>query len=164
MMTVPSVGMFFPTHGLESMRIAGEWQLGDDGITRPVIEAQVQSADGFLRSDHFLIDSGADRTVFSAHLLEILSFPASEAPDRSILQGIGGVGESVIVKTVVVLTRDDGGKVFMRGEFAAFTDPSATDQSILGRDILFHFDVILSRRRNEVLLLAPNHQYRVESL
>ena len=28
--------------------------------------------------------------------------------------------------------------------------------------VLNHFDVILSRRRNEVLLLAPNHQYRVE--
>ena len=50
----------------------------------------------------------------------------------------------------------------MRGEFAAFTDPAATDLSILGRDILNHFDVILSRRRNEVLLLAANHQFRVE--
>jgi hypothetical protein len=66
------------------------------------------------------------------------------------------------VQTVVVLTRDDGGEVFMRGEFAAFTDRSATDLSILGRDVLNHFDLILSRRRNEVLLLAPNHQYRVE--
>ena len=67
-----------------------------------------------------------------------------------------------MVKTVVELTRDDGGEVHMRGEFAAFTDSSATDLSILGRDILNHFDVILSRRRNEVLLLASNHQYHVE--
>jgi hypothetical protein len=34
--------------------------------------------------------------------------------------------------------------------------------SILGRDVLDHFDLIESRRRNEVLLLAQNHQYRVE--
>jgi hypothetical protein len=27
--------------------------------------------------------------------------------------------------------------------------------------VLDHFDVILSRRRNEVLLLAPNHDYQV---
>ena len=40
--------------------------------------------------------------------------------------------------------------------------PTATDLSILGRDVLNHFDVILSRRNNEVLLLAPNHRYRVE--
>jgi hypothetical protein len=36
--------------------------------------------------------------------------------------------------------------------------------SVLGRDVLVQFDVILSRRRNEVLLLAPNHQYRVEQV
>ena len=52
----------------------------------------------------------------------------------------------------------------IRGEFAAFTDPTVTDLSILGRDVLNHFDVILSRRRNEVLLFAPNHQYRVEMI
>jgi hypothetical protein len=36
--------------------------------------------------------------------------------------------------------------------------------SILGRDVLNHFDLILSRRRNEVLLVAPNHQYRIEQI
>ncbi len=156
--------MSSPTHGLESMRIAGKWQAADDGGTRPVVEAQVQGADGILHTERFLIDSGADRTVFRAHLLETLDFPVNIASEGSILQGIGGVGESVVVKTVVVLTRDDGGEVFMRGEFAAFTDPTATDMSILGRDILDNFDLILSRRRNEVLLLAPNHQYHVEQV
>jgi hypothetical protein len=34
--------------------------------------------------------------------------------------------------------------------------------SILGRDVLDHFDRIVSRRQNEVLLLATNHKYRVE--
>jgi len=133
------------------MRIAGEWQAGDDGVTRPVVTAQVRAADGALRADEFLVDSGADRTVFSALLQKRLGFPVNVVSDGSILQGIGGVGESVVVQTVVVLTRDDGGEVHMRGEFAAFTDPSTTDLSILGRDVLNHFDVILSRRRNEVL-------------
>ena len=59
-------------------------------------------------------------------------------------------------------TRDDGGVAHVHGDFAAFTDPAAIDMSILGRDVLNIFDVILSRRRDEVLLLAPNHQYRVE--
>jgi len=68
------------------------------------------------------------------------------------------------VKTVIIVILDEGGEVRMHGEFAAFTDPSATDLSILGRDVRNHFDVILSRRRNEVLLLAPNHQYRVEQV
>jgi hypothetical protein len=77
------------------------------------------------------------------------------------LQGIGGASPHVLVTTVLELTRDDGGPARVRGEFAAFTDPAATDLSILGRDVLDNFDVITSRRRNQVLLLAGNHQYQV---
>jgi hypothetical protein len=47
------------------------------------------------------------------------------------------------------------------GEFAGFTDPSASDQSILGRDVLNNFDVIISKPREEVLLLSPRHRYDV---
>jgi hypothetical protein len=36
----------------------------------------------------FLIDSGADRTVFSADIVELLKLPATEA--TSSLGGIGG--------------------------------------------------------------------------
>lgn len=144
------------------MRIVGEWQAGEDGVTRPVLQASVRALDGTLEPDVFLIDSGADRTVFSANLLRRLGFPMTPVPGSSILLGISGVCESVVVKTVVELTRDDRGVVHMRGDFAAFIDFSASNLSILGRDILNLFDVILSRRRGEVLLLASNHQYRVE--
>ncbi len=58
--------------------------------------------------------------------------------------------------------RDDGGPVRVRGEFAGFTDPTAKDLSILGRDVLDHLDLVLSRRRSEIFLLAPRHQYRIE--
>jgi hypothetical protein len=143
------------------MRIVGEWKASDDGVTRLTIMAKVRCADGTLSADRFLVDSGADRTVFSTRLLEVLDFPLFADSGASILQGVGGIGESVVVNTVLILSRDEGGDVSMRGEFAAFTDPSATDMSILGRDVLNHFDLILSRRRNEVLLLAPNHEYRV---
>jgi hypothetical protein len=147
------------------MRIVGEWQVGDQGgATRPVIQAHVKSADGGLVAEDFLVDSGADRTVFSTGLLRGLGFPTTSSSQSSILQGIGGVCESIVVRTVVVFTCDDRGVAHMRSEFAAFTDHSATDLSILGRDVLNHFDLILSRRRNEVLLLAPNHQYRVEQV
>ena len=58
--------------------------------------------------------------------------------------------------------RDDGVPIAVSGAFTAFTDPAATDMSVLGRDVLNNFDVILSWRRKEVLLLAPNHQYHVK--
>jgi hypothetical protein len=35
------------------------------------------------------------------------------------------------------------------------------DVSLLGRDILDLFEVIVSRKRNELLLLAPIHQYTI---
>jgi hypothetical protein len=66
-----------------------------------------------------------------------------------------------MVSAVLELTRDDGGTIRVRGELAAFTDPTTTDLSILGRDVLDNFDVITSRRRNAVLLLAGNHRYEV---
>ena len=75
--------MSSPTHGLESMRIVGEWQTGDDGMTRPVVRAKCGPLDGTLQADVFLIDSGADRTVFSADLLEKLGFPG-DAGDRRL--------------------------------------------------------------------------------
>jgi hypothetical protein len=43
-------------------------------------------------------------------------------------------------------------------------EPESTDRSILGRDVLDNFDLILSRRREEVLLLALNHRYQVTPL
>lgn len=143
------------------MRIVGEWLLCDDAVTRPVARARVAASDGTFWSDRFLIDSGADRTVFSAALLRKLRLPANQPPPGLALVGISGTSAYVVVRTVMEFNRDDGGPARVRGEFAAFTDPLATDLSVLGRDVLDNFDLILSRRRNEILLLGPNHQYQV---
>jgi hypothetical protein len=131
------------------MLIAGEWRVCDDGA---------------FHVEFFLVDGCADRTVLSADSLSKLGFQGTSAPTGLALQGIGGASAYVLVKSVLEFTRDDGGPAHVRGEFAAFTDPAATDLSILGRDVLNNFDVILSYRRNEVLLLAPNHEYRVQRI
>jgi Aspartyl protease len=143
------------------MVIVGEWQLGEDGITRPVILLDVLGSGGNLVSDYFLVDTGADRTVLSATLLKELQLLGNHAPPGVTLAGIGGASPHVMVTTLLELTRDDGGVAHVRGDFAAFTDPAATDLSILGRDVLDNFDVITSRRHNAVLLLAGNHRYQV---
>lgn len=144
------------------MRIPGEWQVCDDGVTRPLLRAAVFAGDGRPVAEDFLIDSGADRTVFTEALLTRLQLPTSTAPAGVTLSGIGGASAFVVVTAVVEFLRDDGGPVWVRGEFAAFTDPTATDLSVLGRDVLDNFDLIISRRRNEIVLLAPRHQYRVD--
>lgn len=144
------------------MRIVGLWHVCDDGMTRPVIRAKVQAADGIYHVNDFLIDTGADRTVFGNYLLTKLGFPSDPAPDGLVLEGIGGNCGFVAVKTVFELTHDEGKPATIRGEFAAFTDRSATDLSILGRDVLNNFDAIQSFPRKEVLLLATSHHYRVD--
>ena len=132
------------------MVITGEWIRRDDGITRPIVEAKVAGVNGTLLHEQFLVDTGADRTVLSARLLGRLQLVGMPAPPGSSLQGIGGSSPHVVVSAVLELTRDDGGTIRVRGELAAFTDPTTTDLSILGRDVLDNFDVITSRRRNAV--------------
>ena len=144
------------------MLVKGEWQRCDDGITRPLVRATVLDVAGLSLPEDFLIDSGADRTVLSASLLTRLRLPTQSPPPERSLSGVGGSSAFVIVTTVVECSREEGGTVRMRGEFAGLTDIDATDLSVLGRDVLDHFDVLLSRRRNEVVFLAQRHHYRVE--
>lgn len=143
------------------MQIIGEWLLCPDGVSRPVVRAQVAGTAGRNIDEHLLVDSGADRTVFSAVLAARLQLPVKQPAAGTILVGIGGSSDYVLLATAIEFSRDDGSPVSVRGEFAAFTDPLATDLSILGRDVLNNFDVIISRPRNEVLLLAANHHYHV---
>jgi hypothetical protein len=145
------------------MRIVGSWLLCEDGVTRPTVRAQVLAADGTLVSEDFLVDLAADRSVFSAVLQTRLGLPTDPSPAGEALVGISGASTYVLVTSLVEFTRDDGGTARVRGQFAVFTDRQATDVSILGRDVLDLFDVICSRRRNEVLLLAGSHQYHVTS-
>jgi hypothetical protein len=145
----------------EFMRIVGKWLLCDDGFTRPVVRVQILGASGQLHGDDFLVDTGADRTAFSATLLSRLQLPVEPRSPGTALMGIAGMVDSALVTASLEFTRDDGGPARVRGQYAAFTDPLATDLSVLGRDVLDNFDVILSRRRDEVLLLAPAHHYVV---
>jgi hypothetical protein len=143
------------------MRIVGEWFRCDDGSVIPSVVAFVLAADGSVRGERFLIDSGADRTVFSAALAADLNLPANPRPDGGRLAGIGGTGESVLVTSLIEFTRDDGQTVRIRGEYEAFTARQVIDFSILGRDVLNNFDLIVSRPRDEIQLLHGRHQYRV---
>jgi len=62
----------------EFMRINGEWYLCDDGVARPVIRGEVLNVNGFWEPVLFLVDTGADRTVLSAAILDVLGFQPTE--------------------------------------------------------------------------------------
>lgn len=143
------------------MRIVGEWSLFTDGVTRPVITAEMTNAAGENVSVRFLVDSGADCSAINAATLGDLGLPQQESPPDVRIRGITGDAGYVTIRSAIEFRRDDGGAAKVRGGFLGLTDPSASDLCVLGRDVTDNFDLILSRRRDEVLLLAPRHQYQV---
>src|SRR5438128_10669027 len=124
------------------MRIAGKWHRCEDGTIRPVVDITVSSAGNGGALEVFLIDSCSDCTVLSAHLIQKTGMTGRPAPSGISLKGISGSGTYVVVGAVLEFVSSDSGPARVRGEMAAFTDPAATDMSILGRDVLDHFDVI----------------------
>ncbi len=48
------------------MRIDGAWFPGEDKTIRPIVTGLVRQPDGEWLEVSFLLDAGADRTVFSA--------------------------------------------------------------------------------------------------
>lgn len=144
------------------MQVEGRWHEFNDGIIRPVIEAKVQTATGNWEEVVFLLDSGADRTVFEARFLHLLSSLALLDEETPQLGGIGGTTECLFVQTRLAFTRDDGKNVSINGHFGIFTDATSSDISVLGRDVTNNFDVIYSYPQREVLLLASPHSYAVQ--
>jgi hypothetical protein len=144
------------------MRIVGEWFVCADGVPRPVLKGYVVDVAGTEHEERLLVDTGADATVLTAGFLQRLGLPSRLPQTGARLAGVGGGQASVLVRTTLTLYADDGSPARIQGEFAAFTDPAAADMSILGRDVLDHFDVIISRRNDAVLLLATNHRYRIQ--
>lgn len=142
------------------MRIDGYWSRSDnDGFTRPVMEAEVLDGDGSWKKFELLVDTGADRTVLCAAVLDLLNLPQKGPGDQ--LGGVGGDAECVIVETAIRMTSDAGEKVILRSDYAAFPHVETLDTSVLGRDILNLFALIVDYGADEICLLADPHNYIV---
>jgi len=140
------------------MLIGGLWHPCDDGFVRPVLPGEVLAADGTWKKLLFLVDTGADRTVFSGDCLAGLGLP-QEGTDR--LGGVGGVVGSVTVTTQIRFTRENGDKILFRGKYAAIPERDALDMSVLGREILNLFAVVVDRPQDVVCLIRSPHTYTV---
>ncbi len=144
------------------MLVKGHWVEFDDGGIRPVIEAEVELANGEWIPVRFLLDGGSDKTIFAASWLPVLR-PLLVSDDRGLLLGgIGGNAGSLLLEAQIGLFRQDGKRVTIRGEYGIFTELATSDICILGRDVTNNFDVIYSFDKREVLLLAKPHTYVVQ--
>jgi hypothetical protein len=141
------------------MRINGEWYVFEDDVVRPVVQCEVQKSNGDWETSLFLLDTGADRTVFS----RVLARALTQAPaERSVaLGGVGGLVEAELISTVVRLTTERGSYASFRGEFPAAIAEESLDISVLGRDILSQFAAIVDFPKRLVSLLAQLHDYRI---
>jgi len=141
------------------MEIKGEWQFCEDGIVRPVMIGRIQTANGEWISARLLIDTGADRTVLSASALSELGFVTRDSEE--VISGLGGESDAVVIQTSLQLFRETGAPVTFHSHFTAVTDPTALDLSVLGRDILDFFALIVDRPGNIVRLLSQRHRYEI---
>jgi len=141
------------------MIVPGEWYECDDGEVRPVIRARAVAANGVLTEVEVRLDTGADLTTCSATVLGQLALP--HLLPRVRLRGVGGVALNVDVQTTLYLPTDSGTPGSVAGRYSAFLDPFALDMSVLGRDVLDNFAVIVDRPGTFVGLLRGEHTYRI---
>ena len=141
------------------MRIAGRWHESDDGVVRPVLSGEIESVSGDWIKTRFLIDTGADCTVFSADVVENLGLEAHPAAAR--LGGVGGVADTMVIETKIRLSTDEGGRAVFQGRFAVVADPGNLDMSVIGRDILDSFALIVDRPGDMIALVAQRHRYSI---
>ncbi len=142
------------------MRIDGRWLLCDDGFIRPVIRGEILTGDRSWVPAEFLVDTGADCTVFSALILEALRLPSRVGQSR--LGGVGGIADSLIVETRIRFSRETGSQVLFRGQYTAFSQVESLDMCVLGRDVTDLFAVIVDRPRDLVCLVGQRHRYTIE--
>ncbi len=78
--------------------------------------------------------------------------------------GVGGIVASILVETQIRLTQVEGGKVTLRGQYAGVTEVDTLDMSVLGRDVMNLFAVIVDWPQQIVRLLGQRHQYTITRL
>lgn len=142
------------------MQMHGEWFLCDDEVVRPVIHGEILAGNGTWILAPFLVDTGADCTVFSAAIRAAL-LQLQPLATQEHLGGLGGIVASAIVETQVRFNHEDQGTVTFRGQYAAVTEREALDMSVLGRDITGLFAMIVDRPGDLVCLLGQRHQYMI---
>jgi hypothetical protein len=123
------------------------------------MRGEIHARDGSWIKAPLLLDTGTDRTVFSADILQALRFQPVVA--ESQLGGVGGLVHATVIETRMRLTRENNGKVMFRGQFAAITSAEALDMSVLGRDVTNLFTIIVDWPQRLVYLLGQQHQYTI---
>src|SRR5262245_36513989 len=102
------------------MRIDGYWLDFEDGITRPVIRASVWTGASTWVEVLFLLDAGADRTVFGAGVQEFLAGLAVSPQEAPQVGGVGGRAHTFFAQTRIRFVGQGEREVSVTGPFGVF--------------------------------------------
>lgn len=117
--------------------------------------------DGQWLEVSFLLDAGADRTVFNADFFSLLRPLRTTGSEDVLLSGVGGKTNSITIESAIAFARDDGELITVRGSFGVFVEDESADLSVLGRDVSNNFSVIYDYPNEIIALLAPPHSYEI---
>lgn len=141
------------------MRIDGQWAVDDLGVTYPFIPARIQNELGEWMECPFILDTAAERTVIAAEVVGQLGFPLIHS--NVILSGVGGLVRTYRLPTRIELSPRGGNSIAINGPFVGSVE-SSLQLSVLGRDVLANFAVIVDRPGNTVCLLHGRHRYVIQ--
>lgn len=130
---------------------------------RPIVPGLVRLGNGEWLEVSFLLDAGADRTVFSAAFLGVLQPMTRSGGEEILISGVGGAADSITIDTAIGFIRDDGQLVTVRGTFSVFAQAESADLSVLGRDVTNNFTVIYDYPDQIIALLAPPPSCEIKS-
>ena len=102
----------------------------------------------------------ADVTVLGPVVSEAMQWDLTGSSQQ--LGGIDGDVNSTIVSTQIQFYLDDGLPVTFRGSFHAIHNAQHLEMSVLGRDIIEMFALIVDRPGDVVCLLRENHRYEIQ--
>jgi hypothetical protein len=141
------------------MLVPGKWEPDENGVLTPVLHCHLLCGSGAWLKVHFLIDSGAERTVLSSKILRELDAPAHMSFDT--LLGIGSIAQVLTVSSRLKMQAADKTDVIVNGPFFGLPEGREDELSILGRDVLGNFAIILDRPGDAIALLHGRHHYSI---
>jgi predicted aspartyl protease len=107
---------------------------------------------------HFLVDTGADGTLLSPTDALFLGVDPSRLPPGPPTTGVGGITPTVQGQATVTLDTHalTANLRILAPQTAAQSRALARIPSLLGRDLLAHFALVVEQRTGRILLLEPD--------